>query len=71
MSLTPPDRGRVVEFHHIALTAFLAALAFAHVAVGWSIYVLAVNEIVNGRCGMTPSTALRLSRYFGTSSGSG
>jgi addiction module HigA family antidote len=28
-----------------------------------------VNEIVNGRRGMTPSTALRLSRYFGTSSG--
>jgi antitoxin HigA-1 len=28
-----------------------------------------VNEIVNGRRGITPSTALRLSRYFGTSSG--
>lgn len=28
-----------------------------------------VNEIVNGRRGVTPSTALRLSRYFGTSSG--
>lgn len=28
-----------------------------------------VNEIVNGRRGMTPSTALRLSRYFGTLSG--
>ncbi|MFZ0013210.1 MAG: HigA family addiction module antitoxin, partial [Acidimicrobiia bacterium] len=28
-----------------------------------------VNEIVNGRRGMAPSTALRLSRYFGTSSG--
>ncbi len=28
-----------------------------------------VNEIVNGRRGMTPSTALRLSQYFGTSSG--
>ncbi|MCL5997823.1 MAG: HigA family addiction module antitoxin [Chloroflexi bacterium] len=26
-----------------------------------------VNEIVNGRRGMTPSTALRLSRFFGTS----
>lgn len=30
-----------------------------------------VNEIVNGRRGITPSTALRLSRYFGTSSGFG
>ncbi len=28
-----------------------------------------VNEIVNRRRGITPSTALRLSRYFGTSSG--
>lgn len=28
-----------------------------------------VNEIVNGHRGVTPSTALRLSRYFGTSSG--
>jgi addiction module HigA family antidote len=26
-----------------------------------------VNEIVNGRRGITPSTALRLSRYFGVS----
>ena len=26
-----------------------------------------VNEIVNGRRGGTPSTALRLSKYFGTS----
>jgi len=25
-----------------------------------------INELVNGRRGMTPSTALRLSRYFGT-----
>lgn len=26
-----------------------------------------VNELVNGRRGVTPSTALRLGRYFGTS----
>ena len=26
-----------------------------------------INEIVNGRRGVTPSTALRLSTYFGTS----
>ena len=25
-----------------------------------------INEIINGRRGMTPSTALRLSKYFGT-----
>ena len=28
-----------------------------------------VNEIVNQRRGITPSTALRLSRFFGTSAG--
>lgn len=26
-----------------------------------------VNELINGRRGMTPGTALRLARYFGTS----
>ena len=26
-----------------------------------------VNELVNGRRGITPSTALRLARFFGTS----
>jgi addiction module HigA family antidote len=25
-----------------------------------------INELINGRRGITPSTALRLSRYFGT-----
>lgn len=28
-----------------------------------------VNEIVNGRRGITPSTALRLAQFFGTSTG--
>ncbi|MCP5100886.1 MAG: HigA family addiction module antidote protein [Chloroflexi bacterium] len=28
-----------------------------------------INEIVNGRRGVTPSTALRLSKFFGTSAG--
>ena len=28
-----------------------------------------LNEIVNGRRGVTPSTALRLSKFFGTSAG--
>ncbi len=26
-----------------------------------------INELINGRRGVTPSTALRLSRFFGTS----
>ncbi len=28
-----------------------------------------VNELVNGRRGMTPSTALRLAKFFGVSAG--
>jgi len=28
-----------------------------------------INELVNGRRGMTPSTALRLSKFFGVSAG--
>ena len=28
-----------------------------------------INELVNGKRGMTPSTALRLSKYFGNSVG--
>ncbi len=28
-----------------------------------------INELVNGKRGITPSTALRLGRYFGTSAG--
>jgi len=28
-----------------------------------------VNEIINGRRGMTPSTALRLAKFFGMSAG--
>lgn len=28
-----------------------------------------INEIVNGRRGVTPSTALRLAKYFGMSAG--
>lgn len=36
----PPGRGRVVESHRIARAAFVSALVFALIAVGWSIYVL-------------------------------
>lgn len=40
--MTPGEQraGRVVASHQIARAAFLAALAFALVAVGWSLYVL-------------------------------
>jgi len=40
-----------------------------HLATAIGVPFQRVNEIVNGRRGITPSTALRLARYFGTTSG--
>ncbi len=37
------------------------------VADGIGVPYQRINELVNGRRGITPSTALRLSKYFGTS----
>ena len=36
------------------------------VADGIGVPYQRINELVNGRRGITPSTALRLSKYFGT-----
>ncbi len=36
-------------------------------ALGIQVPYQRVNEIINGRRGITPSTALRLAKYFGTS----
>ena len=38
-------------------------------AMGIRVPYQRVNEIVNGRRGVTPSTALRLSKFFGNSAG--
>ena len=38
-------------------------------AVGIRVPYQRVNELVNGRRGVTPSTALRLSKFFGNSAG--
>jgi addiction module HigA family antidote len=38
-------------------------------ALGIRVTYQRVNELVNGRRGVTPSTALRLARYFGNSPG--
>lgn len=47
---------------------FLQPLALSQDALAKAIGVSRrrVNEIVNGRRGLTPDTALRLARYFGT-----
>jgi len=38
-------------------------------ALGIRVPYQRVNELVNGRRGLTPSTALRLSKFFGNSAG--
>jgi addiction module HigA family antidote len=38
-------------------------------AVGIRVPYQRINEIVNGRRGITPSTALRLAKFFGNSEG--
>ena len=53
------------------LEEFLAPMAISQRDLAAAIQVpyQRINEIVNGRRGVTPSTALRLARYFGTSAG--
>lgn len=53
----------------ILLQEFLLPLGMTQSELASAIHVpfKRVNEVVRGRRGVTPSTALRLSRYFGTS----
>ena len=50
------------------LEEFLHALGLSQrdLADGISVPYQRVNELVNGRRGITPSTALRLAKFFGT-----
>lgn len=50
---------------------FLKPMGITQRALADAIYVPypRINEIVNGRRGVTPSIALRLAKYFGTSAG--
>jgi antitoxin HigA-1 len=51
------------------LEEFLKPMGITQRQVAKSIHVpyQRINELTNGRRGMTPSTALRLAKYFGTS----
>ncbi len=53
------------------LQEFLLPLGITQreLATGIDVPFQRVNEVVRGRRGVTPSTALRLSRYLGTSPG--
>lgn len=53
------------------LEEFLAPMGLSQrdLADGIRVPYQRINEIVNGRRGITPSTALRLAKYFGNSEG--
>ncbi|MCW5874248.1 MAG: HigA family addiction module antidote protein [Anaerolineales bacterium] len=53
----------------ILLKEFLEPMQINQQALARSLQVpyQRINEIINGRRGITPSTALRLARFFGTS----
>ena len=55
----------------VLLTEFLEPLGMTQRALASGVQApyQRINEIVRGKRGITPSTALRLSRFFGTSPG--
>ena len=50
------------------LEEFLVPMGLTHRELAEAVHVpyQRVNDLINGRRGMTPSTALRLAKYFGT-----
>ena len=65
----PPQRGRRPQHPGQFLDSrFLQPLALSQEALARALGISRrrVNEIVNGRRGLSPDTALRLARYFGT-----
>jgi antitoxin HigA-1 len=69
MILTPKDRSPTHP-GEMLLTEFLEPLGLTQKQLADSIHVpyQRINEIINGRRGVTPSTALRLAKFFGMSS---
>ncbi len=64
-----PSRGRRPQHPGQFLdTRFLKPLALSQEALAKALGISRrrINEIVNGRRGLTPDTALRFARYFGT-----
>jgi len=64
-----PTHRQPIHPGEMLLREFLEPMGITQrdVADGIGVPYQRVNELVNGRRGMTPSTALRLSRYPGTS----
>ena len=66
----PTDR-KPTHPGELLLEEFLKPMGLTQreLAAGIHVPYQRVNELINGRRGVTPSTALRLAKYFGTSSG--
>jgi len=66
----PTDRAPIHP-GEMLLEEFLKPMALTQrdLAAGIRVPYQRVNEIVNGRRGITPSTALRLAKFFGNSEG--
>ena len=66
-----PTHRAPIHAGEILLEEFLKPMELSQRDLAAAIHVpyQRVNELVNGRCGVTPSTALRLSKFFGTTPG--
>ncbi|MBL7043232.1 MAG: HigA family addiction module antidote protein [Pirellulaceae bacterium] len=64
-----PTHRRPTHPGEMLLEEFLTPMGITQRELADSIHVpyQRINELANGRRGMTPSTALRLAKYFGTS----
>ena len=66
-----PNHRQPTHPGEMLLEEFLKPMALTqrNLAEGIHVPYQRVNEIVNGKRGITPSTALRLAKYFGNSEG--
>ena len=66
-----PNRREPTHPGEMLLEEFLNPMGLSQrdLADGVRVPYQRINEIVNGRRGITPSTALRLAKYFGNSEG--
>lgn len=66
-----PTHGPPTHPGEMLLEEFLKPMGITQQALADAIHVpyQRVNDLVNGRRGMTPSTALRLEKFFGNSAG--
>ncbi len=64
-----PSNRSPVHPGQMLLLEFLEPMGLSQrdLATGIGVPYQRVNELINGRRGVTPSTALRLARFFGTS----